>query len=331
MDIRVLRYISEIAKTGSLTRAASNLYISQPALSKALKKAEEDLDCQIFRRNGTTLDLTDAGEVVLAHARLIIAQYEIMGESILDIKKLKTGHTSLGIPAIVSLLFFPPMIVEFRKRYPGIDLQIYEFGGVGLADRVIKGEIDVAIGMRPILRDELSEIPIFRNEVGLSMRKEHFLAGKEKIKIRDLENVPIVTFNKDFMAHVLLMERFHEAGFEPTADFLSIQCDIMMEMARLSNTVCILPKPILEYYGHPDMKIATFEPEFTWELCMIFRKNGYLSRATKTLIAFIQNQFSNIQNGPYGPPYQWWIPAPAELAGTKPASLRHRDKEKEPK
>jgi DNA-binding transcriptional LysR family regulator len=70
-------------------------------------------------------------------------------------------------------------------------------------------------------------------------------------------------------------------------------------MTRLSNGVCIIPRPALQYYCGTDMTIRSFYPTFPWELCMIFKKNAYISRAVQTLISFIQNEFAQM-DVPYG-------------------------------
>ncbi len=292
MDIRSLRYISEIAKTKNLTKAANNLYISQPALSKALKKAEQELECELFYRDGNFLLPTDSGEILLARAQTIIEQFSVINESLRDLKKMRKGHVSLGLPPIVSLLYFPPLIYGFRQEYPGIQLNYYEYGAMILADKIMSDEINVAVGMRPIFNEGLNEIPIIKKEIGIALLKTHPFAQKKALRMHDLEGVPIITFTSDFMAHHHLMCKYSEAGVKPVFDLLSTDCDLMVEYTRLSNGVCVLPRPALEYYLKPEMITMSFEPKFYWEMSLVFKKNAYVSHATQALISYFQSYFS---------------------------------------
>jgi len=298
MDIRVLRYIAEIAKTKNLTKAASNLYVSQPALSKALKKAEMELECLLFYRDGSAMIPTDSGEVLLERADTIIKEFSVMNESLLDLKKLRKGHVSLGLPPIVSLLYFPPLIYNFRKKYPDIQLNYFEYGAMMLADKIMSDEIDLAVGMRPIFNDGLNEIPIVSKEIGIAVRKTHPFAQKKAVSMNDLKGVPIITFTSDFMVHHHLMGRYADAGIKPVFDLLSTDCNLMVEFARLSGGVCILPRPALEYYINEEMTTVSFEPRFNWELSLVFKKNAYMSHATKALISCCQSYFSEFNQAP---------------------------------
>lgn len=296
MDVRMLRYVLEIYRTKNLTKAAANLYISQPALSKAIKKLEGELGMALFYREGSSLLPTDAAEIILERADGILDDFAVIDASLQDLKSLKRGRVSLGLPSIVALMYFPPILTAFREKYPGIDIKTFEYGGRELEERISAGLVDVAVSMRPIRAEGLNEIPIILDKMVAAMNRNHPLAGKTAITMQDLKDRPINTFTEEFSAHRQLMEWYLEAGVTPVTDILSPTCNFLVEMTKRNGEVCVLPGPTIRYFNHEGLVLIPFEPNFPWELCIVFRKNAYMSGATKLLISHIQGAFSASEN-----------------------------------
>ena len=292
MDIREMQYILEIDKTGHLTQAAHNLFISQPALSKALRKIETELDTPLFYRDGNTLRPTDTGEVVIEKASAILALAEEMSDAVAATKNLSQGKVSLGVPSVVMDMYFSELLIQFQHTYPGIDLHITEEGGTALTSLVASGELDVAIIMRPVYSDMLNEIPIIKNQIVACVNSSHPWAVRNYINIRDFKDIPFITFNSTFNVHTQLMKRFKEEKIYPNILLTSTSCQFLYQYAYQSGNILVLPRPMIEMYcRNDDIRMIPFKPSFSWELCLIFRKNIFLSTASKALISFIQEYF----------------------------------------
>ncbi|MNJ54812.1 HTH-type transcriptional regulator CynR [compost metagenome] len=101
MDIRQLQYLIEVARFGSFTMAADALYITQPAISKAIKSMEEELGVVLFDRLGKRVELTDAGRIIAGQAQQIVASFQNLTSELDDLRNLKKGHIRIGLPPMV--------------------------------------------------------------------------------------------------------------------------------------------------------------------------------------------------------------------------------------
>jgi len=291
MDIQLLRCIVAIAELRSISKAAEKLYVTQPALSKMLKRAEDEFNCQIFFRKYEAFTPTDTGAIILEYAKKIIDSYHMLESTLLDITELNAGKVILGLPATVGLLFFIPIISGFRKAWPNIDFRWKEGGAAELAQEVLEGRLDMSIAASPVRIANLNEISLFRDEIAYGMRTDHPLAAKERIMDCDLIGTPILTYTPEFSVYKLFTERMKKAGITPILDCPSTQSDIIVELTVWGNGVCVLPRPALQYYHYPDLAIRSFSPILPWELCLLYRKNSYISDAARCLQIYIQNSF----------------------------------------
>lgn len=128
MDTRYYEYIITIAETGSITKAADLLYISQPTLSKFLKNLEEKNKTKIFRKVNGKFIPTVAGELYVKYGTKILEQEKELHENIIDVANLKNGILSLSITPTRDLYMLPILLPEFRKIYPNFSLNILEEG-----------------------------------------------------------------------------------------------------------------------------------------------------------------------------------------------------------
>lgn len=118
MELRELNYITAIGKTRHMTHAANELYISQPALYKSLRKIEAEFGTSLFYRKGNELLPTDTGEIVLQKAGEISALIAQMNDSVAATKHLKQGKVSIGFPSIVGTMYLPNLLTNFSKNIP---------------------------------------------------------------------------------------------------------------------------------------------------------------------------------------------------------------------
>ena len=289
MDLREMRYIIELSKTKHMTHAANNLFISQPALYKSIRKVETELDTVLFYKRGNELLPTDTGKIVIENAQKILKMASQMEDSITAAKDLKQGEVRFGFTSVVGTMYLPELLVKFQEKYPGIDLHLIEEGGARLKDMTENGELDIAIVLRPVHSEHLNEIPIIRDQFAVCIPEGHPWADRDEVTMEDFKNVPFITFNEQFSVYNLIMERFRAANTHPQMAFAGADGQFIYKYALASGHVAIMPKSMIELYCNNDpIKIATFSPSFPWELCLIFPKNIFLSSASKAMITFMQ-------------------------------------------
>lgn len=294
MDLREMQYLLEIGKTHHLTQAAHNLFISQPALSKTLRKVELELGTSLFYREGNQLLPTDTGIVFLDKARTMLNMKDDLLASLSATQNLQQGKVNFGFPSIVGTLYLSECFIGFQHTYPGIQLNPVENGGFALTELTSSGELDLAIVMRPIYTDTLNEIPVIRDQVVVCVDQNHPLASRPYITIGDFKDMPFITFDSTFNVRTVLMKRFHDENIRPNIVWSGASGHCLYKYARLSGHPLVLPRPMIKLCcGDDPVRLIPFQPTFTWELSLIFRKNAYLSTATKALISYMQNYFLN--------------------------------------
>ncbi len=293
MDIREMKYIEMIAKTGSMTKAAQNLHISQPALHKALRKVESEFHTSFFFRKGHEVLPTDTGKVVLEYTHRTLDALGQMQEKIRKTQNLTSGSIAFGFPAVIGSLYLPQALIDFQNAYPGISLKIVEAGANELSALLENGTLDMAILVRPVAHRSLNEIPLLQDQVVAGVTSAHAWFGRKEVTIADFDGVTFNTFSPDFSVHTQLIERFKEKNITPQIGFSGSSCEFLCQISMLSNGVLVLPRPIIESICKDKMALIEFAPAFAWELSLAFGKNAYLSTAAKALIKHLQNHFVN--------------------------------------
>lgn len=187
----------EIARFGHMTRAAESLGVSQPALSAAVRKLEDELGTELFHRTGLGVELTEAGKVFVEHARATIQASEQARDAVRSLVGLETGSIRVGAGATATGYLLPSAIHAVRDEYPGLRFSIREAGSSAVAEGVVSGELDLGIVTLPIVHprgDELMVIHEIGDELMLIVPSGHELDGRKSFRWSDLEGEAVVAF-----------------------------------------------------------------------------------------------------------------------------------------
>lgn len=144
-NYKKLQYIIAIADKKSISQAARDLYVSQPALTKYLSSLESELGVQLFDRTSTPIQLTYAGEVYLEYAKVQFGLEKKMLSEMEEISKMRRGRINLGIGIGQGEYWLPRILPVFSREYPGIDVHIYDGVQQDYEELLSRGNIDIAI------------------------------------------------------------------------------------------------------------------------------------------------------------------------------------------
>lgn len=180
MDLRQLRFFTEIARTGNFTRAAERLRIAQPAVSVAIKRLEEELDLVLFNRQDKRVTLTAEGEIFLEHARGILDGIKAAELEMADLHGLNKGEVRIGIPPMLSAYFFPSILCDFAKRYPHLHLSVSGEGAWRIQQMISQGELDMGVIAGRNVPDTLEARHFLREEVVVCVPTDHPFARQSR-------------------------------------------------------------------------------------------------------------------------------------------------------
>ncbi|GGM35700.1 putative HTH-type transcriptional regulator YwbI [Paraliobacillus quinghaiensis] len=288
MELRQLNYFFEVAKQKSISKAATTLHLSQPALSKMLKNLEQELGMTLLIRTNKTSELTDAGMVVFEYAKKINNELANMSTILNDLTELKRGEIHFGLPPIIGSLFFPNILAAFHKTYPNITIKITEYGGAKIVKSVQEGELDLAVTVLPVNEELFDSYPIVNETMKVIVHHDHALANRDVVDLSELKDEEFIFYHEDFSLHDLIWKKFLQAGYEPNIVFKSSQWDLMSEMVVANLGITILPKSICQRVKSDSIRVLDLTPEIPWNLAVIKKREKYLSFAGRTFIEFIR-------------------------------------------
>lgn len=289
MNIRELSYFIEVAKEGSFTKASKNLFVCQSALSKSIKSFENDLDIKLIDRTSKNFKLTPEGQLLFENGVIALKVINEQLDMLLDSVSLEKGKMKLGVPPVISTIYFTSLIQSFKENYPSINLQITEAGANTVKNKVNDGDIDIGVVILPFNSDNFNIIPIFQAEVVVIVNKKHPLAKKEEVSLLELKNEHFISLDETYMLYDRVKIRCNQVDFTPNIISTSSQWDFVAEMVALNQGIAILPKPILSRFHSKKIKILKIKEGFPWNIAFIVRKDKYISKAIKLFIEFTKN------------------------------------------
>ncbi|MCI8278402.1 cidABC operon transcriptional activator CidR [Staphylococcus xylosus] len=290
MDIKHMKYFVEVVDQKGMTNASKSLYIAQPTISKAIKDLEKELNMTFFDRSKRQLVLTDAGKVFYKKCKEILTLYKDLPKEINSLLGLETGHISIGLSAVMNMNKFIHILGEFHQEYPNVTYNLVEKGGKMIETQLINDEIDIGITTIPVDQDIFHSIPLYQEDLKLVVNKEHRLADREQINMAMLKDEDFILFNEDFYLNDKIIEAAKNAGYVPKTISKISQWNFIENLLSAHLGVSILPENIVNLLDGSFKNISIDDPGMRWELGVIWKRDKYLSHATRKWIEFMKER-----------------------------------------
>ncbi|WP_191273345.1 LysR family transcriptional regulator [Neobacillus kokaensis] len=291
MELRDLKSFMEVADFKSFTNAAAHSFLTQPSLSKAVKKLEEELDVELFDRSTRHLRLTDAGRIVYQQSQKAFAALSELNILLDELRDIAAGEIKFGIPPLIGTLFFPMIAQQFNERYPKVTLELVELGAKVIGRLIDEAKIDVGIVVLPADEAMFHTFPFFQDEFVLFIHEHHELAQKTTVTLKDLQHESFILFSEDFALHDYIIDACKSEGFTPQVSYQSSQWDLILELVSAKLGIALLPKLIYQKQTNKNVKIVPLQnPTLYWNLGIITKKDAYHSFALRELLKMLNNQ-----------------------------------------
>lgn len=169
-----------VAEMRSFSRAAEKLFITQPAISKRISTLEFALDCQLFDRLGKSVQLTQAGEALIPSYQRIISELDETQRIISNLRTQVSGHLKFGTSHHIGLHRLPPILRQYTRQYPDVELDIQFMDSEQAAALILKGSIELALITLPdSIEEPLTTIPVWSDPMECVVARDHVLAVSE--------------------------------------------------------------------------------------------------------------------------------------------------------
>ena len=239
MELDQLRYFLGVAERGNFTRAAEDMRISQPALSRSIQKLEEELGQPVFERKSRSVALTEAGTLLQARAQQILSLIEDTKAEITD--DGQSGRLRIGAIPTIAPFFLPTLLREFSTDYPKATLIVQENTTDVLLKSCTQGEIDLAILALPLPAKYLEVEELFEEELLLVLPPDHPLVDQPRIQLSDVEPFPFVLLDEAHCLSDNIVSFCRQKSFHPVAVERTSQLAMVQELVSLSHGVSMIP------------------------------------------------------------------------------------------
>ena len=271
MKLHQFRYLAAVVDNGlNITAAARALNTSQPGVSKQIKLLEDELGFDVFEREGRTLvRVTPEGRRVVERAQRILEETENIRRLSAEFRDESKGSLSIGTTHTQARYVLPPVIKQFRERYPDVKLHLHQGTSEQIADLAEQDRIDFAIATgSQELFPGLVLMPCYRWHRDIIVPRAHPLARVEEPSLKDLSRHPLVTYVFSFSGRSSLPEIFDREGLPLNVALTARDSDVIKTYVRLGMGVGIVACMAVTEEADPDLVAidgsGLFPEHVTW-------------------------------------------------------------------
>lgn len=305
---REYEYIMAIAKTGTLSKAAVSLGVSQPALTRFLQKEEKELGTPLFQKTGSRMTLTYAGECYVEHVKEILAIQQEMISNIQDIARSEKGRIRVGVPSIRRPYTIFSVIPEFRRRYPSIDISLNENGSDMLEQMLEELELDV-IAVNAVRKkenftyqkvaDEEFVLAVPATSPLLTLATDVPGCKYPALKPEQLKHENFIVLAQQHRIRQIMDKLLSTHKVEYKTSMLARSLESALEAVSVNLGITFTPEIPLRYVRNSQniRYLSVDAPGMRYEFDLVFRKGSYITP--------ILSEFSRIFRENYQLAFPW--------------------------
>ncbi|MCI8507319.1 MAG: LysR family transcriptional regulator [Lachnospiraceae bacterium] len=293
MDIRVLQYFLAVAREESITKAAESLNMTQPPLSRQLKELEEELGKQLLIRGNRKVTLTEEGMILRKRAEEMVELMEKTKSEVSSSGKNIRGEIYIGGGETEGMRLIAKIAEKMKTKHPHICYHLFSGNADDVTERLDRGLLDFGILIDPadIKKYDFIKLPT-KDKWGLLMRRDHPLAGKQGIKPKDLQGIPLIASRQSLAHNELsgwLGKQYGSLHIITTYNLL-YNASLMVE----ENVGCALCLDhIIPEYENSPLCFRPLEPQIEVGLNIVWKKYQVFSSAAEAFLERLRQDFEN--------------------------------------
>ncbi|WP_010531427.1 LysR family transcriptional regulator [Lentibacillus jeotgali] len=293
MDLRQLKYFITLVDEQTYTRAASTLHISQPSLSAAIKKLEQEVGLILIDRSKRQLQISKEGQILYLESRKLLHHYEHVS---FEMDRLKQqGPLELSIGLIESSMFFiPDILSHFKREYHDVRISLLET--LSLTD-VMKAlnsfDIHLAITNQYIYQEDIETIPIYEENLVALIPPGHRLNRKDTVQIHDLEGENFIVCKEGFQTRQDILNAFSKSGVKPNIQFEIEWFETGCSLVEDGLGITVIPENYVRYSKQTDCAIKKIDSDSISRIVYLaYDKNRYQPPIVMRFIELIKQFFA---------------------------------------
>ena len=285
MDINQLEVLSVVAREKSFSRAAEVLNRTQPAVSQAIRRLEQEVGEKLFDRSSKDGTLTLAGEILVDYARQMLNLRQTAHDAIKEMRDLQHGKMTISANEH-TVFYLLPVIEEFRRQHPLIKIEVRRGVASRIPKEVMAREVELGVISFKPNDNSVVSISVLSDELALIVSPEHSLANKTSVSIKELGEENFIAHNAPSPYRQKVIESFEKHN---TKLNISIELPSLEAIKRLVEKgvgVALVPKLTAqnEIAGGRLKALSVKEMKLERKLNIIYRRNSVLSHAAKVFL-----------------------------------------------
>jgi LysR family transcriptional regulator, transcription activator of glutamate synthase operon len=290
MDLRQLRYLDAVARHRSFTRAALDLHIAQSALSQQVGRLERELGVELLRRTTRRVDVTEAGELVLARGRRAIAEADGVRADLDALQGLVRGTLRLGGVPPVGPVHPAALIADFTRAHPGVAVTVREDVAFTLLGQLRDGSLDLVMALvDPGDHDGLEGVRLLDEELVLVTQLNHPLVQAKRVPAERLAGEALVTYGAGSTLRDVLLTLVPGGRVVAEANEL----ETVRELVARGLGVTLMPRSVVASHGER-LAIRPLSPRYALPVSLVWRAG---ERPTPAAQAFREHLLSTMGSG----------------------------------
>lgn len=279
-----LEYFCAVSRYHSITLAAQKLFVTQPAVSNAIKELEKEYSVSLFIRSKNHLTLTKEGEIFYEKASKLLQYIEQTSSELYDLGRQITP-IRIGIPPLLSTVFFPDMLVEFQAQYPDIPVELLEYGSIRASALVQEDVLDLAlVNLDFYAVDKLNSYRMIDDRIMFCVSPEHHLAKEKELTLEMLRDEPLIMYNTDSVQNAALKNLFELSGIKPNVIMHASQLYTIKKFISRNLAGAFLYSCVIK--GHRNIIGIPVEPAIAQNIGIVWKKGKYINNSVEKFIEF---------------------------------------------
>ena len=287
MEIQQLYYYMELCRQKNFTEAGYSCNMTQGALSKQIRKLENELGTTLIRRNTRRFELSKEGEIFLSYAKEMTSMYEEMLKNIQKNKEIK-----IGCMPVLAPYHFARMVADFKKQYPDIKMVIDERIASEIQEN--SDSYDFLILRENTMEDEKKYrfTPLYDDRLCAVIHKKHPLYGRKKIQLKELCHDNFIFPEKGSGSYEVFSKACEKAGFKPNIIFEFPQANTIMSFVSEGVGITITFPTVYNEAKCDGIKMIPLEEEFHSMISLFYKKNKPLDYAQKQFLNYMREHLN---------------------------------------
>lgn len=280
MELRQLEYFLMVSDLASFTRAAERLYVSQPAVTNAVRSLEEELEIQLLDRSQRKVTLTAEGKIFYRHIQNIMQGISTTLNEINDLKSHNRGHLTIGVTPLAGIASTSRLLAEFRAAYRNINISIAEHDVGQLLELLHSDKLDFAFvfDLTEQERTRLNILPLACEELMVCCARRHALSRMNSVTLAELTEEPLILMETSCLFRQMLVKHFEEADSMPPVSMETMQVQLLKSLVAENAGISILPESLIEHDG---LSAVPITPSIYLHPSVVYKADKLLSHAAQ--------------------------------------------------